>query len=125
MARSPFAQLVDLVVESAADGRSVTLLTIAPQHLNPHGVVHGAVPFALADTGMGAAVYTRLKPGQSCATIELKINYLAAARTGTLRCESEVLRLGRSVAYLESRVSCDGTPVATASGHYALFQPRG
>ena len=125
MVSNPFAEHIALAVESVSDGRSVTTLCIAPEHLNPHGVMHGAVAFALADTGMGAAVYTRLKPGQSCATIELKINFLATARGGTLRCESEVLRMGRSVAYLESRVECDGVLVATVSGHYAVFAPRG
>ena len=45
------------------EARAVTALTVGPHHLNPHGVVHGAVVYALADQGMGAALYSLLGAG--------------------------------------------------------------
>jgi acyl-CoA thioesterase len=121
MSSHPFGEHIGMRVETPGDGRSRSTLTVAPHHLNPHGVVHGAVLCALADTGMGAALYTVLAPGQSCATIELKISFLAPARGGELRCETELLRKGRAVAFLESRVYAGEDLAATASGSYALF----
>lgn len=115
-----FADHIGLRIVESRPGHSICTVTIAAHHLNPHGVVHGAVLFALADTGMGAAVYPQLRPDQSCTTISAQIGYLAAARAGELRCETSVVRLGRTVAHLESRVMCDGQPVATASGQYAI-----
>lgn len=120
----PFAEHIALAVVRQQAGASRCELAIAPHHLNPHGVVHGAVLFALADTGMGAALYPTLQPDQSCATIEIKINFLRSARTGTLVCETTLLRRGRSVASLESRLALDGDLVATASGSYAVFASR-
>jgi acyl-CoA thioesterase len=124
--RHPFAEHLALAVESSGEGRSRTALQIAPEHLNPHGVVHGAVLFALADTGMGAALYTRLAPGEACASIEVKINFLQPATTGRLSCESELVRRGRNVALLESKLKCGEDLLATASGHFAIFvRPQG
>lgn len=121
----PFADHLGLVVRSAGDGRSQATLLVDGRHINPHGVVHGAVLFALADTGMGRALYTRLAPNQSCATIEIKINFLAPVQGGEIRCDTELLRLGRSVAHLESRLHAGDQLVATASGHFAVFERRG
>ena len=120
----PFADLIGLVVTARDDGRARTELTIAPEHLNPHGVVHGAVLFALADTGMGAALYPTLGDGESCATIELKLNFLRPATQGTLVCDSTLVHRGRSLAHLDSRLLLGDRLVATASGHFAVFARR-
>ena len=80
----PFADMIDLKVEAKRAGHSVLSLTLAPQHLNPHGVVHGAVVFALADTGMGSALYPMLAPGQICATIDIAISYFRPVQAGRL-----------------------------------------
>lgn len=121
----PFAEHLGLAVQTTDDGRSRATLRVDRRHLNPHGVVHGAVLFALADTSMGHALYTRLAPGQSCTTIELKINFLAAGRTNRIVCDSEVLRVGRTVAHLESRLYAAEQLLATVSGHFAILAPRG
>lgn len=103
------------------EARSVTALTVGPHHLNPHGVVHGAVLYALADQGMGAAVFSLLGEAESCATIEVKIVYLAPVRSGRIECESTVLNRGRRVAVLESEVRSGGKLVAKALGTFAIF----
>lgn len=106
-----------------AAGGSRCELTPGPEHLNPHGVVHGAVLFAMADTGMGAALYPTLSPDESCATIEIKINFHRSAREGQLACSSTLVNRGRTVATLESRITQGDRLVATASGNFAIF-PR-
>lgn len=118
----PFADLIGLVMESGVDGSSRALLTVDPaRHYNPQGVVHGAVIFAMADTGMGAALYPTLDAGHICATIEIKINYFAAARGGELRCETRLLNRGKRVANLQSEIICDGRTIAQANGNFAIF----
>lgn len=118
----PFAELIGLETETAGDGSSRALLTVDPaRHYNPQGVVHGAVIFAMADTGMGAALYPTLDKGQICATIEIKINYFAAARGGDLVCETRLLNRGKRVANLQSEIICDGRTIAQANGNFAIF----
>jgi len=120
----PFAEHIALAMTEQHAGHSRCTLQVAPHHLNPHGVVHGAVLFALADTGMGAALVPTLAKGESCATIEVKINYFRPVRHGLLSCETTLVNRGKSVANLESRVMLDGKVVASANGHYAILRPQ-
>ena len=82
----PFAELIDLRIADERAGFSRLELTVTTDHLNPHRVVHGAVVYAMADTGMGAALYPTLDEGEICATIEIKINYFKPVASGLLVC---------------------------------------
>lgn len=119
----PFGDLIGLHVEHQAAGESTLALDVAPAHLNPHRVVHGAVLYALADTGMGAALYPTLAPGEICATIEIKINYFRPVTSGRVVCKTTLVNRGRSVANLESRLYADEALVAQANGNYAVLKP--
>ncbi|MFF0612720.1 PaaI family thioesterase [Nocardia tengchongensis] len=118
-----FGALIGLnMVEFDRDGaRSVCTLAVEPQLLNPHGVLHGGATYSMADQGMGAAVYCVLGEGESCATIEVKIVYLAAVRGGEVECESRVINRGKRVIALESELRNEGRLVAKALGTFAVF----
>jgi acyl-CoA thioesterase len=117
----PFADLIGLTMDDAADGKSRCHVALKPELLNPHGVAHGAVAYALADTGMGAALYTLLDRRESCATIEIKIVYLASARAGELVCNTRVIRKGSRVAVLDSEIFESDRLVALALGTYSIL----
>lgn len=119
-----FQLLIGLEMTERGDGVSRCRLAVGEQHLNPHGVVHGGVLYSMADTGMGAAVYSRLEPDESCATIELKMVYIAPVRAGVLECESRIVNRGRRVAVLESEVRSGERLVAKALGTFAIFDDR-
>jgi acyl-CoA thioesterase len=119
-----FAELIGLKVDEQRPGFSRLSLQVTEDHLNPHHVVHGAVVYALADTGMGAALYPTLQEGQICATIEVKINYFKPVASGQLVCVTEVLNRGKTVANLDARVYAEGRLIASANGNYAIFKPR-
>jgi acyl-CoA thioesterase len=119
----PYADLIGLHVEELRAGFSKCTVEVTDKHLNPHHVVHGAVMYALADTGMGAALYPTLEPMQLCATLQLTMNYFKPVVSGVITCTTEVVNRGRNVAYLESLISVEGTLVATASGNYSIFTP--
>jgi len=116
----PFADLIGLTFEPAEPGSSRCRVPIRPELLNPHRVVHGAVAYALADTGMGGALYPLLEQGESCATIEIKIVYLSSAREGVLVCDTRVIRKGSRVAVLESEIFESDRLIAKALGTYSI-----
>jgi len=120
-----FQQLIGLDIYERADGVSRARIAVNPDHMNPHGVVHGGVLYAMADTGMGAALYTRLDEDESCATIELKMVYIAGVREGALECETRLISKGKRVAFLESEVRNGDRLVAKALGTFAIFPARG
>ena len=121
--RSPFLEHMGVVIEEQRAGFSKCALTIGPHHFNTFGVVHGAVVFALADSGMGAALIPDLREGEKCGTIEIKINYFKPVVAGVVTCTTELINRGKSVAHLESSVHSAGVLVAKASGNYAIFRP--
>ena len=120
----PFADLIALRTDEQGAGHSRLSLVVAPEHLNPHRVVHGAVLYALADTGMGAALYPTLAEGEICATIEIKINYFKPVGSGEVVCTTRLVNRGRTVANLESLLHVGQVLVGSANGNYAIFRPR-
>ena len=51
----PFAQLLGMKFEEMAGGRCRASLQVKQHLLNPHGIAHGGVTFALADSTCGGA----------------------------------------------------------------------
>ena len=117
----PFKELLGLEVEHG-DGAAVAWVDVGDRHMNPNAVAHGAVPFALMDTAMGAAVMSVADDGKICATIEMHTRFHRGARGGRLRAEATVLTKGSRVVHLEARTTDEtGRLVATATSSYAVI----
>ena len=117
----PFAELLGARCAHVGDGTCRFELTAESRHLNPHGVVHGGVVYSLVDYAMGGALTSRLAPGERCATLEIKINYLAAAGAGPLFAEAKVADRTTRIGVLEARVTDDrGRLIALATGSFYI-----
>jgi len=87
---------------------------------NPGGILHGGVPYAMADTSMAMALLASLDEGQNCATIEIKITYMKAVVEGKITCVSRVLKQGKRIAMLESEIRDETDLIAKASGSFYI-----
>ena len=118
----PLAEALHISNDGAKDGHATYRLDVVPEMLNPHGVLHGGAVYVMVDYSMGGATMSVLPPGDICATIEIKISYLAGVRDGTLTAQTDIIKAGRRVVFLESKVTDDdGKLVATASGSFAVI----
>jgi acyl-CoA thioesterase len=122
--KARFTNHIGLQFEQPAEGRSRCLLQVQDLHRNGTGVVHGGVLFTLADTAMGAALYSTLEDGEICATIESKIGYFKPVFDGELVCTGETISRGKTVAAMEASIHLDGVLVAKASGSFAIFKRK-
>jgi acyl-CoA thioesterase len=134
----PFADLVGFEVTVVEPGIARAALDVGPEHQNPNGVPHGAVLFALVDTSMGGATMSVLPEGRFCASIEVHLRFLRPAFGRRLVAETRVVRAGKRIVHLESRVDCFDRPdspepdepdddlVASATGSFAVLggEPR-
>jgi uncharacterized protein (TIGR00369 family) len=104
MKESKSSELLGFDVESVHDGRAIFRLDVRPRHKQIHGVVHGGILAALADTAAAIAAYTAVPRGVELATLELKINYLEPVPGGTVKADARVLRAGRNFIVTECEI---------------------
>ncbi|MCO8125964.1 PaaI family thioesterase [Acidimicrobiia bacterium EGI L10123] len=118
----PLRGYLEMDVGPGEAGHARATLQVGAQHLNPNGVVHGAVLFAMVDTAMGSATMSMLPEGQHCASVDVQLRFIRPASAGDLVADVEVLKRGRAVAHLEGRVvDGEGRLVATAAGTFAVI----
>ncbi|MYR84739.1 hotdog fold thioesterase [Streptomyces sp. SID685] len=102
-------RLLGMRFDEVEHGRVVVSLDTRPDFANPLGTVHGGIAATLLDSAMGCAVHTTLPAGVGYTTLELKVNYIRAARTDgrTLTAEGTVIHAGRRTATAEGKVLDD------------------
>ena len=118
-------QFLGFRLEAIDKGWGVMRLKGGTHHKQIHGVVHGGILAALADTVGAMASYTVVPKETAIATIEMKINYLEPVPVGRVRAEAHVLRAGRNFVVTECEVFSRGGNLAAkalitygaASGH--------
>ena len=119
----PLQAHLGMVLDSPGPGVGTAAIEVTPEMHNPNGVVHGAVLFAMADTSMGAAAMSVVDDGLACASIEVQLRFLRPVTSGRLTAVTSVVRAGRRVVQLESRITDqDDQLIATAAGSFAIIQ---
>jgi uncharacterized protein (TIGR00369 family) len=96
-------------------------LDVDAQHHNRSGLVHGGVHATLLDSAAGLAGVFCPVPGNvvRAATLSFAIQYVAAARSGTLRAIGRRRGGGRSIFFATAEIlDADGKLVATGEGTY-------
>ncbi len=88
---------------------------------NKWGGIQGGMVAAMLDDAMAIAIGMTLEWGQISPTLEMKTNFLAAAKPGRILAEGRVIRRGKSVAFVEAELSNeDGALVATGSSTFSF-----
>jgi 1,4-dihydroxy-2-naphthoyl-CoA hydrolase len=101
------AKQFGFVLDQAEPGRVVLRMRVDKRHMQVHGVVHGGVLAALADSAGGLASYMACPRGTRIATVEMKINYLESVEGGVVEAEARVIRRGRHIAVVDCDVRDD------------------
>jgi uncharacterized protein (TIGR00369 family) len=87
----------------------------AAAHGNQQGTVHGGLLGELADAAIGTAHSTRLAPGESFASIELKVMFLRPVWKSLLRAVARPIHAGQTISHYQCDIHRDDDKlVATA-----------
>lgn len=99
-------RLLGMRFDEVEEGRVVMSAETKPDFSNPLGTVHGGIAATLLDSVMGCAVHTALDAGVGYTTLELKTNYIRAARIDgqRLTAEGTTIHVGRTTATAEGRI---------------------
>ena len=113
--RNPYLNFLGIEVLDAGEGWVKMKLVFRQEFLQPF-TVHGGAIYSLADAAAAHALMTRIMPEQYPTTVEQRINFLKAVKDQDVYCESQIVNLGRTLAYAEATMTtADGTLVAKSA----------
>lgn len=106
----------ELVAFDSRAGTARSRFSPGREFLNGFGSVHGGVVTAMLDIAGAVAGIGQSRLRASFPTIELKTSFLQPVPPGPVDATGAVIRLGKSIAFLESRiVDANGRPLATCT----------
>jgi 1,4-dihydroxy-2-naphthoyl-CoA hydrolase len=114
LSRGHFPGWIGVVVTEVAEGLVRAELRLRPEHFAPNGFLHAGAIVTLADTAAGYGCLAHLPDDAvGFTTLEVKTNFLRAARDGVICCEARSVHLGRTTHVWDaSVVDEDGRSVA-------------
>jgi len=105
-----FPNYLGIVIEKVEGLTLIGRMPIDPKLFAPNGFLHAGSIVSLADTIAGYATIANLPEGaKSFTTIELKSNFMRAAREGSLIAESIPVHIGRTTQVWNISVKSDLT----------------
>ena len=100
----PVAQLIGFKLISFDYGKSIFEMHVDKRHHNPAGKLHGGILCDIADATMGVAFASTLEENQGFITINFQINFLKAIIEDNLKTEGYLIKRGKSIGFLESKI---------------------
>src|SRR5262252_3933739 len=99
-------KLLNLKLIEVSEGYAVFTVQPDERHYNGLGIAHGGLAATLLDTATGCAINAMMPAGRVFTTLEMKINYVRpiTRESGEVRCEANVIHVGRRVATAEGRI---------------------
>jgi uncharacterized protein (TIGR00369 family) len=106
----PFTSIYGFRLHAITEGQCTLEVPFQTAFERPGGLVSGPVFMAAADVAMWLALLTRLGSADRSVTVEMKTNFLSAARQEDFRCTAKILKLGKRLVYgVAECVTTDGT----------------
>ncbi len=124
--RPGIGETLDIRLIEVEEGLVVLEATPGVHLYNPIGTVHGGFAATMLDFACGYAVLSKLTPGMSFSTLELKVAYHKAITkdTGPVRAEGTIVTMGRRAAFTEARlVDVHGRLYASATSSLLVVHP--
>lgn len=100
----PYPNWLGLKIAKLSAGHADLSIAIQKNHQQYQGIAHGGVLASLADTAATFAALTIIPENTDVVTIEFKVNFLAAAPSGTLVAKGRTVRVGSRVAVADVEV---------------------
>ena len=114
----PCSDTLGVVVEELdkENGRVSASFDAKPEFCNPHGTIQGGFLSAMLDEICALAAVAKLDGVGLIATLESSTRYLSPAYPGKIKGTAEVLKLGKSTAFVEGQLyAADGKLLAKMS----------
>ncbi|SHL29828.1 uncharacterized domain 1-containing protein [Desulfatibacillum alkenivorans DSM 16219] len=97
------------------NGCGEIILTINKNVINPQGTLHGGIIYTLSDVCAYAGLLSLLDDDTEAVTHDIQVSVMRSAMLGDeIRFKSEVIKRGRSICFLQTKVTLGEKIIATA-----------
>ncbi|HPT69073.1 MAG TPA: PaaI family thioesterase [Syntrophomonas sp.] len=103
----PFYNFIGMEFGEAGENFAEVLLDVKKETMNVHGVLLGVMYYALCDVSTSVAVEYGLPEGYYYVTNDINVSVISSVNSGKVRARAEVLKSGKRLAFVESRVYND------------------
>ena len=124
--RSPLTDPWEPLLSQQTADALYLALEIREAHCNARGFAHGGLISALADNAMGhsAVLQARRRAGAektSAVTVSLTLDFIDTAQVGDcVEFQPTVLKVGRTLAFVDCRVVCGARLIARGSASFRM-----
>ncbi len=122
---SPYLELLGPIYNKRVDGKLIVGVRAEEKHCNARGFVHGGVFSSLADIALGYnAAFAGEKP-LPMVTASLTVDFAGSAKLGEwIEIETDVQKIGRSMAFANCYFTVNGKRIVRASGVFNVLQRK-
>jgi uncharacterized protein (TIGR00369 family) len=122
---APWVQALNLTVRDTTAESATLVMPADPKLHRVGGLISGQALMALADTAMVIALCAAVGEFRGFPTVDVHTTFLRPASDTGIVAVATVLRLGKSMAFAEARLSTDSAQlVANVTGSYAVPPPQ-
>ena len=122
---SPYLDLLGPIFNQSTDRGLVLGFTAEQKHCNARELVHGGVFSSLADVALSYNAAFQGEAPTPMVTASLTVDYLGSAKLGDwIEITTEVMKVGRSMAFANCIFTVGDKAVAKASGVFSVVSPR-
>ncbi len=118
-----FAQLLGMEFHEMSGGHCVASLEVRAHLLNPLGIAHGGVTYALADSACGGATLSALGSSRMV-TQDMQMRYHGPVRPGKIVAQAEVIHHGQRTVTVQCRVTQNELLIASCSATFAILSDQ-
>lgn len=100
----PYHNFIGLKYVGLSEGYGELKLLVRKELLNSNGVLHGGIYYTICDLGASTALEATLSEGFYYVTNDINVSIFSSVNQGVVKIKSTVLKSGRRLAFVESRV---------------------
>jgi len=100
----PYHNFMGIKYSDCSEGYGELKLPIRKELLNSNGMLHGGFYYTLCDLGASTALEATLSEGYYYVTNDINVAVMSSVNQGTVTVKSDVLKSGKRLAFVESRV---------------------
>lgn len=119
---NPVLKFLGIGIEEISNDKAVLSATVRPEFLHAGGFAAGGIIGTLADEAMGHLSAYVMEEEKGTATIEMNIRYLKTVKSGKIKAEARIVKMGRKVITVQAEVKDENNVIlATAGASFIAF----